>query len=79
MTEKCAWCGRPIDNAFFWTENTRGVKIHSACLEFLWKVAYQAKKDLAFREEVANHFDAIRAYHSSVEKVEGKREEKKPK
>ena len=74
MTENCGWCGRPIETDFFWTENTRGIKIHSSCMEFLWKLGYNAKEYSALFTEIQNHFDAIRAYHASKDV---KKEEKR--
>ena len=65
MTDKCGWCGRPIEGDFFWTENTRGTKIHLACLEFLWKLGVAASENMRLREEIVNHFRSMRTYHAN--------------
>lgn len=64
MTENCGWCGRPIINDFYWTENTRNVKIHGDCLSFLWKLGIAAKNSGELQKEILEHFQSIRNFHA---------------
>jgi hypothetical protein len=59
MADKCAWCGRPIEeNQRRWTE-TGGGKIHTSCMDFLWKIAYASKEYVSLAQEIAEHFQKI--------------------
>lgn len=69
----CGWCGRPIENDFFWTDNTRGVKIHTDCLNFLWKLGIVAKESAELQQEILKHFQDIRNYHAEKGLVEEER------
>jgi hypothetical protein len=53
----CAWCGQAVTkDEPHYIGSQYADRIHSKCLEFLWKLGIAAKNDMKLREDIIAHF-----------------------